>query len=207
MARNGLSLRSVLPWAGAGALLWAGVQMGGGKEAERDLVQMPLLLTMVQGMGELHSARYTYENVFEYETFRQPAKWVSYVPGGESLVQSTTRNSALVSVNGTVEAGVDLRRATMEKRPDGTITVTLPQPKVYPARVETRLHKHRVGAFWGDPNIALKAERTAAARFTGAAVEQGILEKAKTETEETVVRLLANAGVKGASVVFRERAL
>jgi hypothetical protein len=146
---------------------------------------MPLVLERVQALGELHTARYTYQNVFEHRTSRRPEAWTQYVPGVPQLVTASTRNSALLGVTGYVEAGIDLSQARVED--DALI---LPAPKVYRPHVDAKVHRHRAGMFWSDPNIALKAVGLTEARLKTAAVEQGILEQAKSNAEAQLLALL-----------------
>ncbi len=160
---------------------------------DRDsVVALPILLKQVQGLGELHTSKYHYENVLEYSTHRQPAEWAKHIPIVADAVRSTTNNNALVSVNGEVQAGFNLDEATVT-RENGRIIVTLPKPVVYPARVEAKVHKYARGLLWRDMNIGLKAERDAAVRFRNASIEQGIEEHATTEVKKRVIALLQPA--------------
>lgn len=155
------------------------------------VVALPLILKQVQGMGELHTSRYQYQNVLEYSTHREPTEWAKNVPILADAVRSTTGNSALVSVHGEVQAGFDLDKATVS-REEGKLVVTLPSPEVYPARVEAQVHNTRRGVFWRDDNIGLKAERDAAVRFRNASIKQGIESHAKQEVTKRVVSLLGS---------------
>jgi hypothetical protein len=201
MHRRRPLLRSLTPWIVALVALPVALRLLNSDDREVGPPKMPPVLVMVQSLGELHTARYSYENVFEYETHRQPAGWFGALPGGASLVRSTTRNAALVSVQGTVEAGLDLRSARTERKATGETVVVLPSARIYDPAVRAKLHHHRVGAFWADENIALKAEQDAASRFRNAAMEQGILGKANEEARLRVGELLRNAGVQNVQVV------
>ena len=158
---------------------------------EDKVVALPIILKQVQGLGELHTSRYEYQNVLEYSTHREPTDWAKHVPILADAVRSSTGNRALVSVHGEVQAGFNLDKASVS-REQGKIVVTLPSPQVYPARVEAKVHNTRRGVFWRDDNIGLKAERDAAVRFRNASIEQGIEKHAKQEVTKRVVSLLGS---------------
>jgi hypothetical protein len=179
-------------WIGAVAAI-AGIAFLVGRGSTDDGVRFtpaPPILEKVQALGELHTARYTYQNVFEHATARRPAEWASYVPGAASLVRATTQNRALVEVKAEVEAGVDLGKAEMEKRPGQPDRLLLPHARVYRPQVDATVHDVRRGLLWRDDNIALDAERDAAARLREAAIRQGILRTAEANVAEQVARIL-----------------
>jgi hypothetical protein len=157
------------------------------------------ILQQVRALGELRTARYTYQTVFEHTTSREPEAWVRYVPGGESLVHAATRNEALVSAHATVDAGVDLRHATVERAGD-RLVVTLPRAQVYEPVVRARVHDAERGWFWRDENIGLKAAETAGEQIVDNARRQGIRKRAETEA---VTRVRALVGPE-ADIRFAE---
>lgn len=156
------------------------------------VVALPILLRQVQGMGELHTSKFHYENVLEYATHREPTEWAKHVPIVADAVRTTTRNQALVSVTGEVSAGFDLSQAKIT-REAGRILVTVPAPQVYPARVQAKVHDASRGLFWRDHNIGLKAERDAEVRFRNASIAQGIEDHARAEVEKRLKSLLEPA--------------
>lgn len=183
---RGVKLSRVL-WVGAGAVALAVLPFVF-RQAPGSAIEDTLILQQAQSLGELHTARFSYQNVFEYETSVEPARWVSYVPGGASLVESATRNDALVSAVGSVEAGVDLRSASVAHR--GTsVVLTLPAPKLYEPTVRTWIRDVKGGLFWKDENLSSKASEAAKQRFREAAVRQGIYRKAFEEARNRVVEL------------------
>lgn len=153
----------------------------------------PSVLQKVQALSDLRTARYTYQRVFTHETAREPQAWLAVLPGGADLVTAATRNEALLSVQGEVEAGVDLGQARLEKGPEGP-TILLPPARVYPVQVTGRVHRHRPGMFWRDDNVALSAVGAARAEFRRAALSQGIVERAEQEAVRRVESLLSQAG-------------
>ena len=166
---------------------------------EAHLAPGPLVLEKVQALGELHTARYTYQSVFEHATSRQPAEWATYVPGGASLVRASTQNSALIEVHGDVEAGIDLSKAHMEHVAGANQRLILPHAVVYRANVDAVVHDVKRGLFWRDENIALDAERDARFRLRQAARQQGIV----AEAERNVRPQLAAIVSANVDVVFR----
>lgn len=153
------------------------------------LRQTPLVLNKVQALGDLHTARYTYSQVFDYSTSRQPEEWTNYVPGMGSLITASTRNTAMMDATGQVEAGVDLSKAKVET--SGTSQkLVLPKPTIYTPHVTARVHEARKGIFWRDDNIALKAVRSTEDRLAQAARQQGILREAETNARKQLVSLV-----------------
>lgn len=159
-------------------------------QPESEIAPAPLVLEKVQSLGELHTARYTYQNVFEHTTSRSPAEWATYVPGAASLVRSSTQNSALVEIHGDVEAGVDLSKAHLEERPGQNPRLILPHAVVYRPNVDAVLHDVKVGMFWRDDNIALEAERNARFRLREAARQQGIVAQAEKNVLPQLAKLV-----------------
>ena len=179
----------------SGALLALGVVFHFSKAGPSSpaIQPLPLVLTRIQALGDLHTARHTYENVFEYATSREPVEWASSIPGVGQLVEAGTRNVVLVSTQSQVEAGVDLSLARIEKS-GSQLTVWLPQPKTYEPQTTAKIHWHKSAPFWRDDNIALKAERDAAARARRASVEQDILQKAAEEARGRIETMVKDLG-------------
>lgn len=171
--------------------LWVAMSLWNRAE-ERQPTPLPVILQNIQALGELHTTRYAYNNVFEYQSSMEPAGWVETIGMG-GVVRSATRNRALVSAHGTVEAGIDLGKAQV--RYEGVpgqrvLVVTLPQPKVYAPQVDATVHRARKGMFWRDDNLALKARRDAGNRFALASREQGIVANARQSARDRLEALL-----------------
>jgi hypothetical protein len=179
---------------GAGFMLcWLLIGRLPSGSSERQPTPLPMVLSKVQSLGKLHTTKYTYQNVFEYQTSRRPEEWTTYVPGAASLVRASTRNKALVSVTGSVEAGFDLSQASAAYEGVGSarkLVVTLPLPEVYEPQVRAKIEDYKMGMFWADMNIGFKAEQDAKLRMRRASIEQGIRESAKTSATEQVTKLL-----------------
>lgn len=175
------------------ALVYAGYQAGSDQNetlAVRErTVPLPLVLEQVKSLGQLRTAEYSYQNVFEYETNLEPAGWASALPGAEAVVSTTSRNRALVSAHGTVQAGINLEQAHAVRTLDAVVIV-LPEPQVYQPVVDAKIHEESSGLFWNDRNLGFKAQRDAEKRFMEASLEQGILRDARESAEEQVRRLV-----------------
>jgi hypothetical protein len=159
---------------------------------------MPLVLEQVQVLGELHTARYTYQNVFEHRSSRQPEEWTRYVPGAASLVRASTRNTALVGITGQVEAGVDLSKARLDE--GDSKRLILPAAKIYRPHVDAKVYKHRSGALWNDANLPLKAVAATEERLIVAASKQGIVTEAEKNAREQLRVLVPE--LAGYEIVF-----
>ncbi len=118
-------------------------------------------------------------------------------------VKAATKNEALVTVSGSVEAGIDMSRAEIAQ-PGEKVTITLPEPKLYKANVDAELHSQKRAIGWNDQNIGLKARREGAARFEASSLKAGILNQAKDEAKDQVRDLFASAGVKSVEIQFRD---
>lgn len=167
----------------------------------------PILLAKIQKLGQLRTARYNYENVFDYSTSRRAAEWATYIPGADSLVQNSTTNTALVSATGTVDAGVDLSLASFEDRVregKSTRVLLIPPPQILGSETDAKVNNAHRGVFWVDSNIALKARRDAGNRFRDAAVQQGILKQARENALASIHDLLEKAGASSVLVEFKK---
>lgn len=153
----------------------------------------PLILKEVREMGELHLVAHEYEHVMEHETHREAAGWAKSVPGVSDLVAASTRNRGLVTVRGTVEAGIDLSQAYGSTRGD-LVVLHVPEPVLYAPNVTTRVHSQKRGLFWRDVNFATDAESTAGKNFLTASQERGILEAARKQAVRTLESLVLETG-------------
>lgn len=186
-------------FGGIGAL---GIALGFGlsgltskADTTEKVTPLPVILTKVQSLGELHTAKYSYNNIFDYSTHRKPQQWAASVPMLGSMIQASTTNKAQMTVHGSVEAGYDLRQVSAEyvTMPSGgqALVLTIPEATIYEPQVRGEVNDHDRGLFWRDNNISVKALSNAKARFRSASLQQGIEEEAKNGLEETLGAFLA----------------
>ena len=148
-----------------------------------------MVLEKVQALGDLHTVKHTYQQVFSQETSHPVADWATYIPGAASLVASTTKNTALITMKAEVEAGVDLSKAKMVGK-----TLVLPKPQIYTPTMQGKLHDHKSGLLWRDDNIAFTAEDQARMNAVRAAKKGGILKMAADEATSRVTKLARALG-------------
>lgn len=161
----------------------------------------PLMLERVQALGDLHTARYNFSRIFEHQTQLEPEGVASFIPLAANVVHAATRNKALVTVVGSVEAGVDMRKAKVRRMATGWC-VELPSPTVYETKTKANVSDQKVGFFWLDSNIGLDAERVAANQFRVGAIEHGIKDMAREEAAKRVRELLQGVTKEPIQVQF-----
>lgn len=183
-------MRTPLPLIGASAVVGgllvaafvAGSRSAGGRA---DRYVGPTILERVQALGQLHTISHRYSNTFEAKSAMEPDGVAGHLPGVPQLVAWSTGNTALVTADGSVEAGVDLRKAKVEGS-----TLVLPRATIYPGVVDVRLHDSKRGLVWRDAELPLKARREAMRRFRDAAEIGHIRDAAETEAVTRVQTLL-----------------
>ena len=153
----------------------------------------PAVLQSIQAMGQLRTVRHTYQQVFEVETAEEAEPTLAVFPGVSAVVHAATRNTALVSATGTVDAGVDLSRISVEFAPNETI-VALPAVDVYSPDIRLHVHTQRSGVFWRDNNIAPTGESEARSRFRSLAIQAGIKNEATKFAQAKLADLLSGRG-------------
>jgi hypothetical protein len=201
-----LKKRLNLVWKSAAALfgVWVvAVFFGSVTSSQPKTVQLAPLLQQVQALGDLHAVKYTYVDVHEYESSREPAGWLASLPGGNAVVRAATLNTTTMSFKGTVEAGVDLSQAKVAHSATG-ITLRLPSPVVYPANVTAGVHDLKRGMFWRDQNISVSAIEDAKQRFAETSIRQGILEEAKKNVRARVGALAKDLSQTSVVISFED---
>lgn len=197
----------LFPWIIGITILAIGFSIGriGGQESS--IKPSPVILQQVRALGELHLVEHQYQTVMSFESHRDAAEWTQGVPMLSNFVsgavKAATKNEALVTVSGSVEAGIDMSRAEIAQSGEN-VTITLPEPKLYKANVDAELHSQKRAIGWNDQNIGLKARREGAARFEASSLRAGILNQAKDEAKDQVRDLFASAGVKSVEIRFRD---
>lgn len=162
-------------------------------KSTENITPLPIILTKIQSLGDLHTVQYSYNNVFDYETTRRPHAWADAVPGVGSLVRSSTRNRALFSATGTVEAGIDLSQVEVAYEGSGedmVLVIQLPQASTYRPHVTLSLHDSKPGMFWDDRRQVIKATAHVEREFAKASRKQGIREAAIENAEKAIRNLI-----------------
>ncbi|OWU64449.1 MAG: hypothetical protein CBB60_009745 [Armatimonadetes bacterium Cent15-Ar3] len=186
----------VLPWilVGVFGTLW--VTKGSPAVPEgRVLDDTPRIVQSLREIGFLQTAELNLSDAFQYGTQREPEGVVAAIPGMESLVRATTRNSVWVQANGKVTAGIDLSKATIRIDRDA-VHVRLPRLQIQPAEVDLKLIDDKKGLFWKDDEILLKAIREARVRFNSSVQDLDIEKTAFASAQTSIRRLLSNVTAK-----------
>jgi len=123
--------------------------------------------------------------------------------GGNYLEQLVSSEKVLLVASGNVEAGVDLSEIgddAMQVR-DDTVTIQLPEPEILSTNLDednTRVYDRDYSLLNLRPNDDLveEARATAEERLEGAARENGILDTAETNAEDSIRALAKALGFK-----------
>ncbi len=124
------------------------------------------------------------------------------------LEESVCGEEVIVIATSDVRAGIDLDdldRGDVRIR-DGRVSVELPEPEVLSISVDeekTRLYDRDRGivVFRGDDALIEEARQAAQDRSLDVAKENGILEQAQTNTEESIEALVRSLGYKEVTFV------
>jgi hypothetical protein len=206
--RRNTSLRPLRPLL---VILAIGVLVGffAARPPERDEpVSIVPLLASIQNMGQLHAVRYNMHDVVEHERKLEPTGVFRSLPGAAEIYGAATRNKVLVKAEGGVEAGIDLSKVGPDSvsrvtTPEGVkYRVRLPRAELYTPEVRVSVVRHTNGIFWKDANIVPEATRMVQKRFTDAARQSDILQKAETNAVATLVRVVELNGGGGVEFYF-----
>lgn len=191
--------RNWLPWAIATAAVGVAAFQMGGNQPHRD--PKPLIAERLQAIGELHLVAARYQGVIDHETSQEAADWAKPIPFADQLVRSATANHGLVEVSGRVDAGIDLKTASVVAD-EKAITVYLPEPVIYEPNVDATVHGQRSSLFYQDRNFGLKARRTAVAQMRASAQNPATLQLARDEATKIVRSLVGSVDDRPVVCVF-----
>lgn len=170
-----------------------------------NVVETPIILEQVRALGDLHLVEHRYHTVLNIDSHRDAAEWTQQVPVvrnvATGIVQAATRNRGVATVRGTVEAGIDMSKARIERNGE-KLAIVLPDPEIYKPNVEAVIEHQRSAIAWDDRNLSLKAERRGADQFAQASRKAGILEQARNNGIRQVRDIFAQAGQKNVQVRF-----
>jgi hypothetical protein len=161
----------------------------------RQRIDPPSVLAQVQRLNQLATVKYTIQKVIGLTEQKEPL-------GSESI---------LLIVQASVQAGIDLaglRPDDVRVRPDGTVVVRLPAPKILNVSVDEKETKvwDRQKTWW-TPWVSYSLDLEHRARLAGlegvnqAALDMGILSQAEKNAETSIRGLLALAGIKEVQVI------
>ena len=162
---------------------------------KRRRIDSPSVLAQVQRLNQLATVKYTIQKVIGLSEQKQPI-------GSESI---------LLIVQASVQAGIDLaslRPDDVLVRPDGTVVVRLPAPKILNVSIDEKETKvwDRQKTWW-TPWVSYSLDLEQRARLAGleaanqAALDMGILPQAEKNAETSIRGLLGLAGIKAVEVV------
>ncbi|MDZ4159300.1 MAG: DUF4230 domain-containing protein [Anaerolineaceae bacterium] len=153
------------------------------------------ILNEIRSLARLETIQYTVEKVITAELGHKDLRFLF----GERL---------LFVAHGSVIAGVDLSRMTIEdlSMEGGTLYVSLPEPEVFIATLDNQrsyVYDRDTGLLKrADLNLETQARMAAEEEILNAALEDGILEKARLNAEQYLERLFNRLGYQ--RVIFRE---
>ena len=186
-----------------GAAFLAGRTSGpGGPSSRVDVSPTPAVVTAIRDMARLESTSYHVEKVVEAST-AQSRLW--------GLLKA--KDALLLVAVGDVVAGVDLAKVRDEDvRVDvaaGTVHLTLPVPEVLSSTLDQRAtHVYsRTTDVLASRNEQLEGEarREAEEEMSKAAIEEGILDRARASADRTLRALLRSLGYEQVDLKWADR--
>jgi hypothetical protein len=149
----------------------------------------PVVVEGVRGLDRLATVRVTESIIVTRES------------GGDFFDRLFSGEKVLLAASGDVEAGVDLSEIGDEdvRVGDDTVTIRLPEPEVLSASLDeenTRVYDRDYSPLNLRPNDDLveEARATAEERLEAAARENGILETAETNAEQSIRAFVTTLG-------------
>jgi hypothetical protein len=175
----------------------------GGSASRVDVSPTPVVVTAIRDMARLEATSYHVEKVVEAST-AQSRLW--------GLLD--TKDALLLVAVGDVVAGVDLAKVRDEDvRVDaaaGTVHIMLPVPEVLSSTLDQRAtHVYsRTTDVLAERNEQLEGEarREAEEEMGKAAIEAGILDRARASAERTLRALLRSLGYERVDLKWADRA-
>jgi Protein of unknown function (DUF4230) len=155
------------------------------------------IINQIRPLARLETIQYTIEKVITAEV-------------GQTALRSLFGDRLLFVGHGYVIAGVDLSKIRSEDLvfEDGMLIVNLPEPEIFVATLDNNqsyVYDRDTGLLThGDINLETTARQAAEEQIRKAALEDGILEKAKENTETFLGSLLESLGHSRVSFVWPE---
>lgn len=151
----------------------------------------------VRALARLETIQYTVEKVISAES-------------GQGIFRSLFGDKLLFVAHGVVVAGIDMQKLQPEdlRVENGVLYVTLPDPEIFIATLDNQksyVYDRQTGVLThGDVNLETTARAAAEKEIEKAAVEDGILDQARTNGENYLYSLFTSLGYK--EVIFEDRA-
>jgi len=145
------------------------------------------VLREVRNLARLETIQFSIEKVITAET-------------GQGVLGSLLGDRLLFVGHGEVIAGIDLAMLGPDdiEVKDGVVYIKLPEPEIFIASLNNEksyVYNRETGLFTkGDVNLETNARRAAESEIEKAAIEDGILEIARSNGEKTLYRLLRELG-------------
>ena len=137
--------------------------------------------------------------------------WVDVMIDGQGPFAFLFGDKLLLVSHGQVIAGVDLakmREDDIVVAQDGTVTVVLPPAEVFIATLDNEksyIYDRDIGVVGMNPALETEARRAAEQEILNAALEDGILERARQNAEDYVRRLITGLGFR--KVLFSRQSI
>jgi hypothetical protein len=151
------------------------------------------IINEIRPLARLETIQYTVEKVITAEE-------------GQELIAELFGDRLLLVAHGTVIAGVDLSKLTLEKLEfrDGILSVELPEAEIFSASLDndkTYVYDRDTGLFRkADRDLETLARQAAEAEILKAAIDDGIIKQATINAQVFMERLLNDLGY--AQVIF-----
>lgn len=154
----------------------------------------PSVVDKIRGLNRLESVDYSIDKIVEGNHQAPP------------LPDFLAGDRLLLIAHGEVIAGVDLSRldSSAVHVSGSNISVRLPAPQILVARIDnsrTRVYERNTGVLIPpDPTLETQARQAAEQQITQAALDDGILDKARANAKVSVTGLLYALGFHGVDV-------
>ncbi len=145
------------------------------------------IIRAVQPLARLETIQYSVEKVISGET-------------GQGIFKTFIGDKLLFIAHGTVIAGVDLQKLTLDQvnERDGGIVITLPEAEVFIASLnneQSYIYDRQTGIFTkGNPQLETEVRRAAEKEIEAAAIKDGILDLASQNAITFLNEFLDNLG-------------
>jgi hypothetical protein len=157
-------------------------------------VSSPTVVEMIRQLSRLETVQYSLDKIVEGE--RQSAYLPDFLAGDKLLLVA----------HGDAIAGIDLgqlKAGDVQVNGD-TVRVRLPAAQIFTTRIDnsrTRVYSRTTGLLVAsDPNLESDVRQTAEQQITQAALDDGILDKARQNARTSVTALLYQLGFRTVDV-------